>query len=112
MKTRHVGVCLVIALVLLSCSRPEPLEQQADPDPTASLPAKFKTPERPEKPDFSSAAEDPKYQQAIREASALLGASPQSLRDPAEDKEVEGGVSFDVPQDKIEPILLQAHTDF
>jgi hypothetical protein len=111
MKTQNFGVGLVIALVLLGCSR-----QQSNPetevDPTASLPARFKTQERPAKPDFSGAAEDPNFQQAIKEASALLGANPQSLRAGADNEEVKGGVSFEVPHDKVEAILLQTHTDF
>ena len=112
MRIRNVGVVLVIALVLHGCSNHSSQESTTETDPTASLPARFRTQERPAKPDFSGAAEDPKFQQAIQEASALLGANPQPLIAEADNEEVKGGVSFDVPPDKIEAILRQTHTDF
>jgi len=111
MKTQHVWIGLMIALALFGCSRREPIPD-TEADPTASLPARFKTQERPEKPDFSEAAKDANFQEAIRQASALLGANPQSLRTLGEDEEVTGGVSFEVPQDKVQAVLSQAHTDF
>jgi hypothetical protein len=111
MKTRKVGVGLLLALVLLGC-RQEPATELEEADPTASLPARFKTQERPVNPDFSEAAKDPDFQEAIQQASALLGAAPQTLRTIAEDEEVRGGVSFDVPQEKIQTILFQTHADF
>jgi hypothetical protein len=82
------------------------------PDPTAKLPGRFKTPEEVRKPDFSEAANDAKFQEAIKEASALFGAPPQALKSEAEDEAIAGGVSFEVPQRKLEVILLKAHTNF
>jgi hypothetical protein len=81
-------------------------------DPTEKLPAKFKTQEPVPKPDFSEAAKAPAFQQAIKEAATLLGSSPQPLHSQGENGELTGGVSFDVPQKKIEAILLKAHTNF
>src|SRR5262249_10032057 len=49
---------------------------------------------------------------AIKEAAQILGARPQALKSEAEDEVVKGGVSFDVPHDKIESMLLQVHTNF
>jgi hypothetical protein len=81
-------------------------------DPTAQLPARFKTQEPVPKPDFSDAAKSPAFQQAIKDAAALLGAPPQPLYSEAEGDEIEGGVSFDVPEKKIEAVLRPAHTNF
>jgi hypothetical protein len=81
-------------------------------DPTDQLPAKFKTQEPVQQPDFSETASSPAFQQAIKDAAALLGAEPQPLHSPAEDEEIKGGVSFDVPQKKIESVLRKAHTNF
>lgn len=113
MKTRTV-LSLVVALALVGCGgNSANLDIQELPlDPTESLPARFKTEDRPPKPDFSAAAADPRFQQARNEAAALLGARPQPLTLNYQGGEVAGGVSFDVPHDKAENILLQAHTDF
>lgn len=81
-------------------------------DPTENLPAKFKTQEPVIKPDFSGSAKSPAFQQAIRDAASLLGSQPQPLRSQGENGELTGGVSFDVPQEKIEAILRKAHTGF
>jgi len=81
-------------------------------DPTADLPARFKTQMDVPKPDFSEASKAPNFQAAIKEASELFGAKPQMLKSDAEDEVVKGGVSFDVPHDKIESMLLQVHTNF
>jgi hypothetical protein len=101
------------AVTFVACNRPASTgSDTADADPTAQLPAKFKTQEQVPKPDFSEAAKSPAFQQAIKEAAALLGAQPQPLHSLGENGEVTGGVSFDVPQRKIESVLRKAHTDF
>jgi hypothetical protein len=101
-----VGAGLVAALFFAGCGRVAAL------DPTKQLPAKFKTQEPVPKPDFSDAAKSPAFQQAIKDAAVLLGAQPQPLHSQAENEEIKGGVSFDVPKEKIEAILRQAHTNF
>jgi len=62
------------------------------------------------KPDLSAAARDPKYQQALREATLLLGARPQPLE--GVEGPIAGGYVFAVPHDKAEALLLKAHTNF
>src|SRR4029450_5270396 len=64
------------------------------------------------KPDFTEAAQSPAFQQAIKDAAVILEAQPQALRSQAENEAVKGGVSFDVPKQKVEAVLRQAHTDF
>ena len=81
-------------------------------DPTADLPARFKTQEAVPKPDFSEAAQDPKFKAAIQEIATLFATSPKELKSDAEDEVVKGGASFDVPHEKLEGMLLQAHTNF
>jgi Domain of unknown function (DUF4253) len=108
-----VSVVLAAALLLVSCGErgsggPDALLT----DPTEGLPARFKTQQPVPKPDFSVAAQAPAFQQAIKDATALLGAQPQPLHSEGENEEVQGGVSFDVPSKKVEALLLKAHTDF
>jgi len=103
-------VMLAAALVVAGC-KPEQ-GKALFKDPTADLPAKFKNQENLPKPDFSEAAKDPKFQEAIKEAARLLGAQPQPLKSEAEEEVVKGGVSFDVPHEKIEAMLLTVHTNF
>ena len=76
------------------------------------LPARFKSQENVLKPDFSEAAADEKFQEAIKEAQRLLGAQAHPLKSEVEDKIIKGGVEFDVPHEKIEAILLSIHTNF
>src|SRR5262245_9174427 len=105
-----VGAAFVVAVALASCSKPASAVK-AMLDPTSELPAKFKLQEPVAIPDFRDAAQSPAFQQAIKDAAALLGSAPQPLRSEAENKEVQGGVSFDVMQEKVETLLLKAHTD-
>jgi hypothetical protein len=108
-----VSVAFVAALILAACNRQDSNESSAAAaDPTEQLPAKYKTQELVTKPDFSEAAKSPAFQRAVKEAAALLGAQPQPLRLQAEDEAVKGGVSFDVPQKKVEALLHRAHTNF
>jgi hypothetical protein len=101
------------ALTFVACNRQDEADSiAAGLDPTEQLPAKFKTQEPVPKPDFSEAAKAPAFQQAIKEAAALLGSQPQPLHSPGENGELVGGVSFDVPEKKIEAILLKTHTNF
>jgi hypothetical protein len=107
------GAALVAALFFAGCGRQNATESPvAALDPTKQLPAKFKTREPVPKPDFSDAAKSPAFQQAIKDAAVLLGARPQPLHTEAENGEIKGGVSFDVPRKKIEAMLRQAHTNF
>jgi hypothetical protein len=104
---------LVSALVFVSCGEWSSGVSNAPlTDPTAALPARFKSQQPVPKPDFTVPAQSPEFQQAIKDAVALLGSQPQPLRSEAENEEVKGGVSFDVPQDKLEAVLRTAHTDF
>lgn len=103
-------VALFFAVVLTACKRDQSLAEMEDP--TDQLPAKFKTQEPVTKPDFSEAAKDPGFQAAIREAASMLGAQPQPLKSPGEGEKIEGGVSFDVPQQKLESLLTKAHAHF
>jgi len=60
-------------------------------------------------PDFATAAKNPKFIQAVKEAAALLGSQPR----PLEGQESSlGGFSFEVPEAKTEAILFKAHTNF
>lgn len=113
-RQRHVLIAGIAAAVLLiGCSEPNSVESSIDPsDPTEKLPAKYKTQETVEKPDFSEAARSPLFQEAIKEASTLFGTKPQPLFSPSERVEVAGGVGFDVPAGKLEAILLEAHKRF
>ncbi len=101
---------LVSAVALAGCDRQQGSAEYTDP--TAELSAKFKTQEAVPKPDFREAAKDPKFQQATKEAAALLGAVPQTLTAQGEGGVIAGGVSFDVPQEKVEALLFKAHTNF
>lgn len=112
MKTNDDLACIVLTLVVALAGCKQGDSNGQGKDPTADLPAKFKSQELVPKPDFGEAAKVPAFQQAIKEAAALLGAPPQPLRSQAEDEQVKGGVSFGVSQKKIEPILLRAHTNF
>lgn len=61
-------------------------------------------------PDLTEAARDPRYTQAIRDATLLLGARPQPFEN--EEGPVPGGYTFAVPHEKAESLLRKAHTDF
>lgn len=113
-KNRKLFVSLVLAAAaaLSSCDKATSGAKAALVDPTEELPARFKAQEPVPKPDFSDAAQSPAFQQAIKDAAALLGAVPQPLRSQLENEEVLGGVSFDVAQEKAEALLLKAHADF
>jgi hypothetical protein len=103
----------IAALSLSGCAkRDSTTAENAPSDPTDKLPARFKTQEPVAKPDFSEAAKSPAFQQAIKDATRLLGAQPKPLESPGEDEKINGGVSFDVPQKKLEAILRQTHTNF
>ena len=103
---------LAAVLVFAGCGKQDSSDSGTAADPTDQLPARFKTQEPVPKPDFSEAASSPVFQQAIKDAAALLGSQPQSLHSQAEDEEIKGGVSFNVPEKKIEAILLKTHTSF
>jgi hypothetical protein len=112
-RIRRVGAMFAAVLILASCGEGIPTTSDAViNDPTESLPERFKAQKPVPKPDFTEAAQSAAYQQAIRDAVALLGSQPQPLRTEAENELVTGGVSFDVPQDKVEAVLRKAHTDF
>ena len=111
-RVQLVGVACAAILLFVSCSQGASSKSNlALVDPTEELPARFKSQEPVPKPDFSTASQSPAFQQAIKEAAALLGGQPRPLRSQAEDEEVSGGVSFDVPHNKVEAGLRQAHTD-
>ena len=112
MKTQQFfgSLAAAAAIVVAGCSKSQPADEAADP--TADLPARFKTQEPVAKPDFTEAARDPKFQQAIRDAGALLGARPQPLTSEAGDEVIKGGVCFEVPHKKLESLLLKTHTGF
>ena len=104
---------IIAALLFVGCGKRNSTDSdQASQDPRAQLPAKFKTQETVPKPDFSGTAASPAFQQAIKDAAALLGARPQPLQSEGEGEKVTGGVSFDVPQKKLESILRRTHTNF
>jgi hypothetical protein len=86
--------------------------ESAVSDPTENLPARFKTQEPVPKPNFSEAGKSSSFQQAIAEASALLGSEPRPLRSLGEGEELARGVSFEVPAAKIDTFLLEAHQKF
>lgn len=113
-KRRDLMVMFAAALILVSCrSGSSGAESNAAlTDPADGLPARFKTQEPVAKPDFSAAAQSPEFEQAIKDASALLGSQPRPLRTESESEDVAGGVSFEVPQRKVEAVLRRAHTDF
>jgi uncharacterized protein DUF4253 len=108
-----LGAILIAGSLFAGCSKRNSTDaDKASHDPTDQLPSKFKTQEAVPKPDFSAAARSAAFQQAIKDAATLLGARPQPLQSEAEGEKVTGGVSFDVPQKKLEAILRQAHTNF
>lgn len=109
----HLPLSLLAFLLCAGCNKPQSTPaEDAWQDPTEKLPAKFKTQEPVTKPDFSVAANSREFQQAIKDASALLGAKPEPLHSQAEDERVIGGVSFAVPHEKLNAILFRAHTNF
>jgi hypothetical protein len=114
MKTRSfvLAVVLAAAVLLEGCSKPDSDGPITASDPTENLPARFKVQEPVLKPDFSEAAASPEFQQAIKEASSLLGSQPQPLHSPGENTELTGGVSFDVPARRVGAILSDAHMKF
>src|SRR5262245_24620777 len=104
-KNRSVFVSGVLAatLILVSCgARSSAGSDALLTEPTEGLPARFKALQPVAKPDFSVAAQDPAFQQAIKDATEMLGAQPQPFHSQAENEEVVGGVSFDVPSKKVE----------
>ena len=108
-----VVITLVVVLICVSCGRGKSSESVlAMSDPTDGLPGRFKSQEPVSKPDFSTASQSAAFQQAIRDATALLGGKPEPLRSEAQNEEVTGGVSFDVSKNKVEAILRKAHADF
>lgn len=108
-----VGAALACVVLLAGCGREDAEDPNADgSDPTERLPAQYKKQEPVPQPDFSDAAKASTFQQAIRYAATLLGAEPQALKSPMEAGDVKGGVSFDVPQDKVSKLLRNAHADF
>jgi hypothetical protein len=115
MKSQRFALSVVVAaaVLLFACSKPESqLSNDIESDPTEKLPAKYKTQEAVSKPDFSEAAKSTAFQEAIKEAATLLDSQPQPLISLGERVEVTGGVSFNVPVKKIEPILLETHKKF
>ncbi|HEX7469988.1 MAG TPA: DUF4253 domain-containing protein [Verrucomicrobiae bacterium] len=112
MKNHLFCIGLVCVLTLAGCSKHDESSAGAgSPDMDAQAMSDVKTAnESVAKPDFTAAARDLKYQQAVKEAAALLGAEPQPLE--GADGPIVGGFSFDVPQPKIEAILFKAHTNF
>jgi hypothetical protein len=102
-----VTVTMLLAGCLSSGS-----DRSATNDPTETLPARYKTQDTVEKPDFREAAETAGFQQAIMEASTLLGAQPQPLVSLGEQQNIAGGVSFFVPGDKVGIILHKTHLQF
>jgi hypothetical protein len=108
-----IRIVSVAAMVLTGCKPHDGGDTgRATMDATEQLPAKYRSQEPVAKLDFSEAAKAPAFRQAIQEAAALLGALPQPLHAEAEGEELKGGVSFDVPQKKIEAVLRRAHTNF
>ena len=112
MKIGNLGSCVILASALAGAGCKPEQGKALLKDPTADLPAKFKSQENVPKPDFGEASKDPKFQAAIQEAAKLLGAQPQVLKSETEDEVIRGGVSFDVPHEKIEAMLLEVHTNF
>lgn len=104
------GVALAAVLILSGCGGRYPADWLADQ--TGELPARFTIDQPVQKPNFSEAAKSEAFQQAIEEAAALLGAKPQPLLTPFEGQQVSGGVSFEVPHERITPLLRKAHGDF
>ena len=104
-----VGAALLFSCVLAACGRGE--EEAGETDPTEKLPAKYKSHEPVARPDFAEAAKSATFQQAIRDAAALLGSEPQPLESP-EHGAIAGGVSFQAPHEKVEGLLRKAHGEF
>lgn len=114
MNTKALSaICLAAVVAFAGCKKSDSSSSDLEmTDPTEQLPEKYKTQEPVPKPDFSEAAKSPAFQQAIKDAAALLGSQPQPLQSPAEDEPVNGGVSFNVPENRLERILRKAHTDY
>ena len=102
-------VAMFLALVLVGVV--QRLSAPACADPTARLPARFKLEKEIAVPDFSEAAKHGDFQEAVQEICALFGAQPQALKSEAEEEVVRGGVSFEVPEKRLEATLFQAHTN-
>jgi hypothetical protein len=98
---------LLLVLLVAGCKR----QRGSTGDPTADLPARFKTQQEVPPPNFAEAARNPQFQAAIKEIAALLGTQPQPLNSDGEGGLIAGGVSFDVPEKVIAKILLQTHTN-
>src|SRR5262245_41288279 len=112
-RVHFLSVVFAAVMIFVSCGPGTSSESHlALDDPTNELPARFKSQGPVPKPDFSTASRSPAFQQAIKDASALFGVQPQPLVSEAQGEEVIGGVSFDVPQKKLEAVLQRAHTDF
>lgn len=99
---------LAFALAAPGCSKRTEPNTEAEDDRTIAMQEQREIEEVPV-PDFTAAARDPKFLQAVKEAAALLGSPPK----PLEGQEASlGGFSFLAPQAKIEAILFKAHTNF
>jgi hypothetical protein len=113
MKSR--AACLWAALaagwLVAGCGRKDPQGPVAA-DPTASLPARFKTQEPVPRPDLSQAAGAAEFQRAIADAARLFEVAPKPLRSVGEGGEIKGGVCFEAPAQRIEAVLGEAHADF
>lgn len=107
---RVASALLASALLCSGCGKSEDAAEGADP--TAQLPAKYKSLEEVRPPDFSAAADTPSFRQAVGDAAALLGSPAKPLQPHPDVAEVKGGVSFDAPQEKVESLLRKAHADF
>jgi Domain of unknown function (DUF4253) len=105
--TKIAAFWLLSLLLFAGCKR----ASRSNGDPTAGLPARFKTQQEVPRPDFAEAARDPKFQAALKELAALLGSQPQPLNSDGEGGVIQGGVSFDVSEKTIEKILLETHTN-
>jgi len=101
---------LASAFLCSGCDKSEDTGEGTDP--TEQLPAKYKSLEPLPPPDFGEAAKSPAFQQAVKDAGALLGSSPQPLESHDEPGAVKGGVSFEAAQEKVEKLLRKAHADF
>jgi hypothetical protein len=114
MKIKILLACLAMAgmTVVFGCKKKSE-ESVAAGDQRKNRMSESHEVESVPKVDFAEATRDPKFQQAVKEAAALLGAEAKPL-DPEVDLEepIKGGVSFEVSKKKIEAILLKTHMEF
>ena len=97
-----------VALALTGCSKRSDSTSEAEETSAGTMPEQREIEEVP-MPDFTMAAKDQKFLQAVKEAATLLDSQPQPLEGQESDL---GGFSFDVPEARIEAILFKAHTNF